>query len=198
MVKEIKAVDVDDILLDTMPVLVRYYNRKFGTNFRLEYYKSYNLGETWEKTPEEVGLILERFLRSKESMQVQPLEGAVEGMRTLTKKYDFVAVTSRPLNVYDKTGDLLRRYFKRGIIEIAHTNQHGTLASDKSKFEACRKRNIGIIIEDCLEIGIDAARNGMNVILLNRQWNRPDEDYENPGGRIQRVNNWQEIVEALK
>lgn len=195
--KQTIILDVDGVLADTMPALNAFYNKKFGTEFRISDYKFYDLEKTWGGTKKRAVRIVDDFFRDSSFRSIPPVEGSREGVRFLERDYALIACTSRPHYVEEQTIDLLTSVHGKGIFsKIIHSGKYTSLASKLGKEEICVREDAGIIIEDCLEVAQNCAREGIEVFLLEYPWNQSNGvgDSDN----IKRFSNWNEIILYLE
>lgn len=190
------ASDIDDVLLDLIPAIARFHNRGYGTNLRKEDFHSYRLGEIFGCSDEETNRRMNEFLETEEFKDIQPVEGAVEGvMRLRDNGNDFVAITSRVLSCRKITEGNVERYFPRiftGQIYLATNHYLERFSDPKSKGAYCLELRADVMIEDSIVYAEECRDLGVNVLLMDSPHNRN----ENPEGII-RVRNWQEVVEYI-
>ncbi|MEK6926567.1 MAG: hypothetical protein AABW50_04790 [Nanoarchaeota archaeon] len=192
------AIDVDGVLADTMPVLNDYYNQRFETNFKLEDYKCYDLEKTWKCKKEESVKIFDDFCNSSYFLEIQPVEYAQESIDMLALRHDLIAVTSRSEFIHDKTERFVKDYFGRRIDKIISTGKYDSLAVNSTKLSACSSERVDLLLENCLEIAVDSARNGIKTFLFNYPWNQLNGDYkEKLPNNFLRVRNWENAVRKI-
>ena len=194
------AIDIDGVLADTMPALNNFYNKKFGTNFKLEDYRYHDLEKTWGCTKEEAVKIVEAFYASPDFLRILPVLLSQQAIKRLSKKNELFGITSRPESIKEITDAFINKYFDGLVQNILHTGQYASFASKINKASICEEERADIIIEDCLETAIECAQQGFKTFLLNSPQNQlkgdPLED-ELPKKMI-RAKNWNEILEHLK
>jgi len=197
MEKKIIAFDCDGVLSDTARQMVLWHNENYGTRHKVEDIKTYFISELWRCSREEEFRKFEEFYKSSYFSAVPVVDGAVEGIRTITNHNPYtvaLTLTARPENIHDVTRKWFRRNFPGKFNGIYFSKPHGV--DDNSyldKPEWCKKLEVGIIVEDSAENAIRCYESGIRAIVFNQPWN---VDIELPNG-IERAKNWEELTELL-
>ena len=191
------AVDLDGPLANMTSALNNYYNKIFGTDFKLEDYKFHDLEKIWLCSKERAVRIVEGFYKSLDFLKLMPMSGSREGILELSKKYELFVLTARPESTRTRTEDFLRRNFGPRI-KVIYTGQYKAAASDIDKGGICITEGANVLIEDCLETALSAAGKGLEVFLFDSPWNQLNGDYVSvPAGFSRITGGWKEIVERL-
>lgn len=96
----IVVLDLDDVVFDTMPTIVKYINGRFGTHYRVTDVRSWHIpSEPWVRdgyiSPEDAV-----WLFRKVAMRgVPPKPGAVKGVRRLSEFATILFLTKRTLYI---------------------------------------------------------------------------------------------------
>ena len=192
------GLDVDGVLADSMPIVNDFYNRRFGSNFKLFDYQYYDLEKTWGGTKQNAAKIIEYLFFSPYWNLVPPVDYSQEGIDIISKENNLIAITSRPISIHEKTQRFIKEYFGDKIREIVSTGQYASLATNISKSDICISRGIELLIEDCFEVALDCAQKGISVFLLDYPWNQLNGFSANSlPDNFHRVSNWKEIMEKL-
>lgn len=188
------GVDIDSVIAETVPHLLRFFNKIYGTNFNKRKHTSYYFASLFNISLEEVLNELHAFYDSRNFNLVKPVRGSQKGIEYLSKKHQLSAITSRPSHIEKKTLQWLDTYFPKQFLTVHHTNQvsHAN-EPKKKKSEICQELGIELLIDDHLDFAIDVASVGIPVLLFNQPWNQTNKL---PKG-IQRVRSWKEIREML-
>jgi 5'(3')-deoxyribonucleotidase len=117
------------------------------------------------------------------------IKGAIEGIEKLKEIFDVYFITARPSEASKSTRDFIFNEF--GILGDRVIFSGGYYGG-KTKDEICRELGIDLIIEDSEDGSLGYAKNGINVLLLDKPWNRKVEHE-----KIIRCMNWEEIVGNL-
>lgn len=189
------AIDIDDVLADFVTSLCRFHNDKYGTSLTRENFHSYRVSEVWGGTDEEAISKIFEFHDSRYFRDIAPVDGSIEAINNLSKRFDLAVLTSRHRKFEPETVEWLETYFHGAFtnkIYFSH-NSYADFGNTKRKSDFCMEINIAFLIEDSLEYAKECRRTGTRVYLFDRPWNRKEE----PTG-ITRVKNWQEIMEYFK
>jgi uncharacterized HAD superfamily protein len=191
------AVDVDEVLLDFIPALDSFYNRKFGTNLSREDYIYYDLEKVWGIKRQEAVEIINNFYRSQEFKQILPLEGAQKAVKILSENNEFSAVTSRPHFIERDTKNCLNRHFENAFSAVFLNGQYGINSSGLDKSDYCLKNGIFIILEDNLDIAQKCAEKDITTFLFDKPWNRKTSLSKKIIRVGEKRNHWEEVLEHL-
>ena len=169
----IVAFDVDDTVLDLVPVWLDYHNYVNGDSVKVSDIKSWDIASytNLRNTPK-------RFydlLNSSMYENIMPIPGAIAGIELIRKVARTIFVTSN-------FGDIGKAKFDR-------LNSLGLDVSRKDFFEASDK---SLIVSDfLLDDNYDNVMSAYGMgILFTREWNK--KDVYNP-----RVNNWDDAVSFI-
>lgn len=193
------AVDNDDVLANLNVPLYQFHNHHYGTNLRYKDTVSYNLWQVWQCSKEEAIKRVHNFFESEYFYKMKPIRGAVEGIETLSQRYNLIVVTSRPYLYMDLTTDWLNRYFPNKFLKVYHTNHFSPDGSlSKSKASLCSELEISTIVEDGPQHVTECSQAGIRVLLFNRRWNQTTEfpNKRLPEG-VERVYSWKQIIKKL-
>lgn len=186
------AIDVDDVLADTLVTILAYDNKKYNLNYEWKEFNTYKFWNIWNCSKEESLSRVNDFFESNEGNNISPTIGSKEAIEKLSKKYILHIITGRPKQYDNVTKEFLNKNYNTKFASIAYT-AHYTKEKPIKKFEICKEINAKIIIEDDLEHAIDCANNGIITILMDKPWNQ-DIYHEN----IIRTYSWNEAVENIE
>ncbi|RLD16219.1 MAG: hypothetical protein DRI36_06005 [Caldiserica bacterium] len=181
------GIDIDGVLTDTANVFLDYVYRIYGKRYTVSQITDYFFEEVLDLSIEEVNRIWEEIFRDNIWENLPPIDGAVEVVQELQRKYPIYIITARPEIALEGTKKWLENYgIKYEKLIIANLD---------TKVGFMRKENINLtyFIEDRWEFAVEFAKEGIFVFLLNQPWNIKKGDF--PG--VRRVNNWKEIGEIL-
>ncbi|EZG79405.1 putative 5' nucleotidase, deoxy, cytosolic type C domain-like protein [Gregarina niphandrodes] len=147
------AIDVDEVLAQFLPGCNRWYNRKFGTNYRVSDYKSYTFCEVWGGTNEDAIREVYEFFESEDFANLEVVEGAKEAVEYFVKEgHELVVVTSRQTVIAEATRQWLDRNFGEGVFKhVAFGNvwvPRDDQGQKRSKAELCRELHAQVLIDD--------------------------------------------------
>ncbi len=188
------AVDLDDVTVAIMDGLLSYHNNKYSTNFRIENHTVWDLDKVWDCTPQEAMKRVYDFYHSSFMELLLPIDGAIPGIKKLSKKHQLSFVTSRPDFLEVKTKRWLKHYLPKLNIPLYFTNQYTPDHESKlKKSDICKRLNISLIIEDAPVNAVDCVSNNIQVLLYDRPWNTEIENSK----LITRVDSWKDVLEIL-
>lgn len=169
------GIDIDEVLAEFLESFLEFYNSKYKSNFKKEDFKSYQFEEILGGTHEEaVELIKEHDYGG----EIKLVDGALESIKELAKKYELIILTARHPMFKDKTENFLKSHFGDIFSQILYTGEsfqkYGVTKSD-----LCKQLNIEIIIEDNKIFSKECAEKGIRVLLFDKPWNQIDEYMEN-------------------
>lgn len=164
----IVKVDMDGVLVDPHQKILDRVNEEFGTDYSTDEWTVWDTD--WMEEPEHGELVMETFRDRHLYRGLDPLPGALEGVKVI-KEFANVVIVSSPMIGHADS--------KLGWLE-----QHGfgsderVLVSDKSLV------NGDVLIDDALHNVEDSPH---PAVLMDRPWNR--------NGRYDpRAKNWREAV----
>jgi len=181
------GVDVDGVLTDTAKVFLDYVYRIYGKKYRVEDITEYFFEEILDLTIEEVNYVWERIFEDNIWETLPPIEGAVENLKEIQKKYPVFVITARP----DFAREGTEKWFKRYDIHYERL----VIANLDTKVGFLKKEGLELdyFIEDRWDFAVEFAQEEIDVFLLNQPWNINKGNFK----RVRRVNNWNEIKDLL-
>ena len=181
------GIDLDEVLSCFIRSFLIYYNEKYGTKFKEEDFKSYDFEDTLGGTLESIIRELNEFYDSPEFDSIIPVFDSVKGVDYLSQNHGLYVVTSRVFELKARTSDWLDKHYGNKFREIILTGDSVHIGR-YSKPEICRDLGIEIFIEDNLKYAKSFADSDIEVLLLDKPWNRN-------GDVGVRVYDWNKIVE---
>ncbi len=196
--RKIIAIDIDDVVANTIDAVRLWANRETGAALDDEayhtdddYWNYYNA--IWQRHG--VGdqlnfdVFLEKMAVSQTHIAVQ--EDAREVIEALREKYDIVFISARPATQKDETRRWLDEHIGTDIplYIAAHPALQQTL---QSKGEICHELGVSLLIDDNIDHCMSALEYDTDAILFgNYGWNEhaPDD--------MKRCYTWREVGELL-
>ncbi len=177
--KPVVALDIDDVLLNTMSALFGYYNKVYGTSLTEQHYYTKDVDALGVSDYAEAAARFEDYLTSTEFKEITPLPEAVSAIKDLNQYFAFIAVTSRPFLMQEATASWLEEHFGPAISQVRFTHFIMTARKDRpkealSKIDVCKEINAQYMIEDHLYHAVPVAEAGIKVFLINQPWNQTD------------------------
>lgn len=195
MSREVIAVDLDDVVVETAQNVIDYYNRVYGTSVVLEEYYDPQYEKVWSTPDVETAVKrVNSYLETDEYFGLPPVEEATSTIRDLNEKYDLHIVTGRPDFVEEATLQWLERHFPDLYDTVVFTNFFSQGDKKRHKGDICTELGASYLIDDHLEHAFSAANSGVEVLLFGQYpWNRADS----LPAKIKRVKNWKEVGRLL-
>ncbi len=168
------AIDCDDVLTDTLPHVVRDYNKLYGTQVELKH--MYNeLQDTLEvfgvKAAQEVIRRLHSLYRTDGYYQRLPLiSGAQDAVTRLARSHELHIVTGRQSFLEAATRETADHHFPGMFNSIVHTNYYQDEdekdAVHRSKGDVCNDIGADILIDDHIAHALSVLEKGVGTVLL--------------------------------
>jgi uncharacterized HAD superfamily protein len=186
------ALDCDDVIVPTAPLIIDWYNKTYGAKLTLGQFYSHDL-TAWAAPDEETAIRrVDAFLMSEEYQNAAPFTEAIKAIQKLAAHHELHMVTGRPDFLTEATTRMLAKYFPDVFKTVEFTNFFGQ--KPRSKAEVCQQLNIDLLIDDHLHHAQVVAECGIKALLFGEYpWNETDTL---PKG-IQRVKGWQEVLALL-
>ncbi len=191
---KIIAVDMDDVLSETIDVFLEDYNynikwkkitREDVTDHEFENIKEYDLS-----FEERYKHDLDFFLKNNTIELIKQVKWAIEKLLEWKNKwYKLYVVTWRPEIIRKQTEDWINHYYPDIFDEIFLANLDESNDTPKSQF--CLDIWAGIMIEDNLIFAREVAEKWIKVYLLEKPWNKEYDKNIDKG--IVKVKNRSEI-----
>lgn len=197
MRKLVIAIDLDDVVHDTVGDIVSYYNKTHGTILEIADYYSFDRLEAWGSTdPEVVARQINAYLHTADYMQSGPHPETAEILKRLHEKYSLVIVTGRPDFVVEPTKKWLQVHLSGVFTDVIHTSFYKQFNGGKSlrKIDVCKDIQAKILIDDHAGHIAEVAAGGIDGILFG---DYPWSHIEKLPNNVTRAASWHEIGEIL-
>ncbi|MBB1150883.1 5'(3')-deoxyribonucleotidase [Myroides sp. NP-2] len=173
--KPILAVDMDEVLADSITLLVEQYNKAYSTHLS----KQDLFGKTiYDCLPfSHISFIKEQQNRVNFYQEVAVIEGAQEGIAILSEKYDIYVVSAAlefPLSLASRCTFIAKNFPELTWKKLIFCANKPIIKAD-------------IILDDMTENLVGFGANG----FLFTAYHNAKIDYPN------RLNSWEEVVERL-
>ena len=185
------AIDIDEVIVDFIEKCMEFAESK---GMKRVCYEDVYCYELWKVLEIEKDLFIELLNEGNITGKFDKLEfikGAKKGVEFLRDNFDIYFVTARPKNFSKKTRDFIFEEF--GILGNRVLFAGDVLREGISKFDICKERSIGLIIEDNGYDSLKYAKDGLKVLLLDKPWNQ-DCNHDN----VCRCFGWDDILEKVK
>lgn len=192
------AIDIDNVLAASAESFVVISNRLFGDHITVA-----DFNEDWQKMwgvdHEEAERRGEVLRANKYQKDYQPVEGAIQAVNELGKRYNLVLVTSRGKFVEELTRNWLKQHFDYPFEQIVFADFWDDIKNSKDghlrhKGDLFTQVGADFVIDDQLKHCMAAAEQDVQAILFgDYSWNQANKL---PYGLF-RCKNWSEVIEKL-
>lgn len=187
------AIDCDDVIIETTPLVIAYYNETYGTSLRLEDMYTDNLERWGVSSDKEAISRVEAYLETPEYQNLAPLREAVEIIKRLGERYELHMITGRTNTLETATKAMLDNHFPKLFRSLEFTGMFE--GSPRSKADVCTQLGADLLIDDHLGHALPVAQCGVDVLLFgNYPWNQTQAQLP---PNIRRVQDWQEVAALL-
>lgn len=168
MAKPIIAVDIDDVLADSMTAVMLTVNKQLGVNLQPHHYAV--PGDYWHYyesvwAANELSVSFDDLDEAALKNAHLPHRGASRALSKLAKENSLIVITSRNEDWRELTEQWLDRYFPGLIDDIVFAgNREHTVK--RTKGEVCAELGAKWLIDDNPEHCEDAAKHGVRPILF--------------------------------
>ncbi len=177
------GVDIDGVLANSLPLWVTELNKFFNKNKQLEEIHLYDIHKTYGVSFNELKLFLKskgRFLMSEPA----PITGSSYYLSKLKQHHEICIITARDNRYYQETYDWLKKN-NLPYDELMLLGSH-------EKMEFCLEKDLKVLVEDTLEIGIKVSAAGIPVLLMDAPYNRGELPE-----LVYRKHSWEEIYRTI-
>lgn len=184
--KTLIAIDLDDVIFDCNATLQIIILNEFG------FVGTYS--DFLKVHPDMVNTTFE-FLYGEYHRNGLIVSGAFEAVSKIATSYEVIIITSRSESVRQQTVEWLDSKLPGIVSGVYFTNNFLPVQGDipKEKHDICIGLGIRTIIEDSYDVAMGAVSHGMNVLLIDKPWNRKVSEHPN----IYRVKNWEGVSTFL-
>lgn len=186
------GVDLDDVLSKTVFALDQFHNKKFGTDFKMDDHFTFDLTKVWKITPDQYRQVIFDFNSSDDFDNIEPIKEAQDAITELSKKHEIKVITSRMEEFGPKSHRWIKKHYPNVDFELYHANHYYGMNQHK-KSHICKKLNVDVMVDDCLEYATECSDENIPVLLLNRPWNQSEKLPKN----VTRVKDWREALRRI-
>ncbi len=195
MSKEVIAVDLDDVVIDSAQAIIDDYNANHGTSIMLADFYSTDYSGVWNAPDKETAVNrVNQYLKSAEYFKSTPHQDTLDVIESLKSVYRMFVVTGRPDFMESATKDWLNIHMPDTFEDVIFTNYFNDRTA-RTKGDICHELGATMLIDDHVDHILTAIQKGIRGILFgNYPWNQTDH---NLGLSVVRVNNWREVGALL-
>lgn len=190
--KQIIAVDVDEVLAANAPSFVEYTNEQWGMDLTVDDYHEH-WAELWQVDHEETMRRAKQYNASEAITSMGHFEAANKVLRNLADRYTLVIVTARRKELEAVTEQWVSRHYDGIFSAIHHADIWDTEHPDANTFtkaDICVKLGVSFLVDDQSKHCNAAQAAGVQAIMFgDYPWNRSDDI--TPG--VIRCADWDEV-----
>lgn len=178
------GVDIDGVVADTFPLLVRELNAYFQVNLALQDIYDYNIFKVYGLNEGE----MLAFLHDREQALMEGpalKDGAGEYLGILSQKHNIYLVSAR----YEKYRSQTEKWLQKHAIPYHDL----ILLGSHDKREVCRQISVAVFIEDSLKNAHQLSSCGVPVLLFDAPYNQGKLP-----SLVRRCSSWEEIFQVLE
>lgn len=194
VIRNVIAVDIDDVIAAHAPAFVEYSNNIYGTSLTIDDYHDH-WGRVWKVDHEEYEIRADEYHRSGYITTYGVVDGAYEVLNKLKSNYSLVILSARRQSVNQFTYDWVEKYFPSifdDIIFAGFFDKTSNKSWKMTKASHAKKIRAEYLIDDQLKHCEAAAKQGIKSLLFgNYPWNQSNSLPSN----VKRIKNWQEVLE---
>ncbi|MFC1566211.1 hypothetical protein ACFL4A_00005, partial [bacterium] len=175
------GLDIDGIVADTDKTLRNYLHKLYGYNLKQSDITSFYYEECSWFEKGKMDDFWKRFNEDDGWLKIDLVDDVQDALNTLSGKFAFVLISSRPAFLQDVT--------EKWLIEkkIPFNNLIVTEQKSKSEIITDNKFDVQYFVEDRHDFALDIAESNINVFLYDYPWNQDDTLHKN----IKRVYSWE-------
>ncbi|MFZ2523259.1 MAG: hypothetical protein WAW92_02620 [Minisyncoccia bacterium] len=186
--------DLDDVLLNLSDPLREFLNIKYTRSVKREDLKDFYIESIYGIEREIFKKDIADFYLHNDHINSSPINGAVEVVEQLSKKYILEIVTAKPDSLAEITEQWLLKHFPNMFKVVHFANHHHDNHKKRLKSEICLVENISVFIDDSLDNAKDLSSSNIPVLLFDAPWNQS----ESLPGLVKRVHSWNEIEKEIE
>jgi uncharacterized HAD superfamily protein len=188
------GIDVDDVLADCCPELLRFHNEKYGTQFTKEHFSRPHFAEILGLTKDEFHANLISYVNQGLLDNLSCLPGVKTAVAKLAAANELHAISYRSGRFHDATARWFERHFLGLFQSIRCCGTDDGWGRTQYKHSVCFEVGAELHLEDHSATALECVANGIPVYLFDQPWNRHVEPHEH----IVRIFSWQdEAIERL-
>ena len=117
------GIDIDDVICNTIPNIVTFYNKKYNKNIEFKDINSFNLWESGiGKNKKEIIKIVDEFDSEIGFENVELLADVKQAVFELSNNFDIFFITSRLNKFHDKTENYFKKNFSNVNFKLIYAN----------------------------------------------------------------------------
>ena len=176
------GIDIDGVIVDYATAMLPLLSEICGRPIEYQDLGNRDLGEALNIDGKTVTDVWERILISNFLRNAQPINGAIEGLSTLSQ-HEIWLVTGRPASMRSLT----ELWFQKKNVK------YNNIVFDRIEHKLAVGRAFDVFVEDYLEEACAIAEAGVFSILFDQPWNQAQVLPE----KCRRVYDWNGVVQVI-
>jgi len=182
MARIVIGIDIDGVIVDYATAMLPLLSEICGRPIEYHDLGNRDLGEALNIDGKTVTDVWERILISNFLRNAQPINGAIEGLSTLSQ-HEIWLVTGRPASMRSLT----ELWFQKKNVKYSN------IVFDRIEHKLAVGREFDVFVEDYLEEACAIAEAGVFSILFDQPWNQAPALPE----KCRRVYDWKGVVQVI-
>jgi len=174
MDKPIIAVDIDGVLADWVGWAVPKLNKILGTSLKANTHVNFDLHKSFGVSSKAMREALDELYKNFSISDCPTIENSQKSILELSKKFDIIAITARPKNLWTKTYNWTKNNFDN-LIEVYLGTAQGKVFGGglhlDNKLALCERFNAKYLIEDNPAEILEALKSKTTPLCHARPWN---------------------------
>ncbi len=193
MQREVVAVDMDDVVVETAQAIVDHVNKTRDARMHINHFYSRDPAVWGAPNVETAVSWVNAYLETDEYFALPPIQEALHVLRGLKRVHELFILTGRPDFTEVATRKWLAEHTPDIFADVVFTNYFDT-EKVRTKGDVCKALGATVLIDDHVEHCVSAMDNGVNALLFGSYpWNQTAK----PVAGLQRVAGWSEIKRLL-
>lgn len=191
------ATDLDGVAFPTPNLIFSWWNRAFRQNHKLSDFPDLFPYELYGVKKDDLKAELLRFFQSEQFRNMAPLEGAVDGLRTLVARgHTVCAITKKPSEIEAETIHGVREHFGDLIKEVFFPREIEGVGKE-TKAQVAQRVGARVLIDDYLPNLDGCPEYGVRGMLFDYNLGYGWCKREIPAW-IGLARNWREVVDKIE
>jgi len=166
------AFDIDGVIADTFRAFVRTAREHYGVEIDYEAITEYEFRNVIDIQDEACDAIIERILEDPVGIGIQPIQGAVDVLRRLSRFGPICLVTART------NGDAIMEWVRQTLaFENGERIRLEATGTHENKLPVLLKHGVRYFVEDRLDTCYLIQQSPVTPIVFDQPWNRQDHPF---------------------
>lgn len=193
MQREVIAVDMDDVVVETAQAIIDHVNTNYGASMTIERFYTRDPAPWGAPDIDTAVRRVNSYLETEDYFQNTPIKESITALRAIKKIHKLYIVTGRPDFTELATRQWLEEHLPDLFEDVVFTNYFNP-EKVRTKGDICRELGATVLVDDHIDHCISALEAEVKPLLFGRYpWNDTEEL---PEGII-RVDHWPGVEKLL-